>query len=433
MSNSLSANTQAILLLTAPLIAGKHVPSADLLTMGEYKKLARSLREKQRQPADLLLLDSDKLIDGTLQFIDGGRLRRLLERGFLLSQAIEHWQARSIWVISRADANYPKRLKERLKEDAPPILYGCGDATILETGGLAIVGSRHVDDILVSYTEAVGQLTARARQTLISGAARGIDQAAMRGALEAGGKVVGIMADSLERAVMTRENRSILMDGQLVLISTYDPSAGFNVGHAMQRNKLIYALSDATLVVSSDYQKGGTWAGAVEQLDKLRFVPVYVRLSGEPQKGLIALQKKGAIPWPDPGTPEALVETITVKESYEKDFPKRDELSFAVREEPGDVYQTPQIPVHDELQLQARMAISSSIPSQELFSKVRELLGRMTTPKTDIEVAEDLQITKSQAKEWLKRLVKEGALKKLSKPVRYCSACSPGPLFDQHD
>ncbi|MEI6313993.1 MAG: DNA-processing protein DprA [Syntrophus sp. (in: bacteria)] len=423
MNNLLSANTQAILLLTAPLIAGKHVPAADLLTVGEYKKLARFLREKQIQPADLLSRDSDKLIDGALQFVDSVRLRRLLERGFLLSQAVERWQARAIWVVSRADEAYPKRLKARMKEDAPSIIYGCGDVAILSTGGLAVVGSRNVDDTLVSYTENVGQLTARARQTLISGAARGIDQAAMRGALEAGGKVVGIMADSLERAVMIRENRSLLMDGQLVLISPYDPSAGFNVGHAMQRNKLIYALSDAALVVSSDYQKGGTWAGAVEQLHKLLFVPVYVRATGEPQQGLNALLRKGALCWPDPGTPESLVETINGKESYEKYFPKQDELLLAVHEESGDVYQTPQIPVHDESHLQDRMAVPSSIPSQELFSKVRELLGCMTTPKTDIEVAQDLQVTNSQAKEWLKRLVKEGALKKLSKPARYCSAC----------
>ena len=92
------------------------------------------------------------------------------------------------------------------------------------------------------------------------------------------------------------------MDGQLVLISPYDPSAGFNVGHAMQRNKLIYALADAALVVSSDYEKGGTWAGAVEQLEKLRLVPVYVRSNGETGKGLEALRRKGALPWPNPET-----------------------------------------------------------------------------------------------------------------------------------
>ena len=68
----------------------------------------------------------------------------------------------------------------------------------------------------------------------------------------------------------------------------------------MQRNKLIYALADASLVVSSDIDKGGTWAGAVEQLDKLRFVTVYVRSTGESSAGLDALRKRGALPWPNP-------------------------------------------------------------------------------------------------------------------------------------
>jgi DNA processing protein len=47
-------------------------------------------------------------------------------------------------------------------------------------------------------------------------------------------------------------------------------------------------------------EKGGTWAGAVEQLEKLRLVPVYVRGSGEIGPGLEALRRKGALPWPDP-------------------------------------------------------------------------------------------------------------------------------------
>ena len=54
-----------------------------------------------------------------------------------MSQAVERWSVRSIWGISRADPAYPKRLKTRLKEDVPPLLYGCGDLTLLEKGGLA--------------------------------------------------------------------------------------------------------------------------------------------------------------------------------------------------------------------------------------------------------------------------------------------------------
>jgi predicted Rossmann fold nucleotide-binding protein DprA/Smf involved in DNA uptake len=41
-------------------------------------------------------------------------------------------------------------------------------------------------------------------------------------------------------------------------VSPYDPSAGFNVGHAMQRNKVIYALADAVLVIRAEFEKGGT-------------------------------------------------------------------------------------------------------------------------------------------------------------------------------
>jgi DNA processing protein len=312
MTPALSPNTQAILLLTAPLLIKHDEPSPGLLSPGEYNRLARSLREMQRQPSDLLSQDADELLRACQSVIDRNRVQRLLERGLLLSQALERWQARAIWVVSRADPEYPRRLKARLREDAPAVFYGCGDIRLLESGGLAVVGSRDVDDSLIDYTMAVGLLAARAGRTIISGGARGIDQAAMRGALDGGGKVASVLADSLERTAMNREHRNLLLDGRLVLISPYDPSAGFNVGHAMRRNKLIYALSDVSLVVNSDLDKGGTWAGATEQLDKLKLVPVYVRTTGEISDGLRALWNKGAVPWPEPQTVEAFEAALAV-------------------------------------------------------------------------------------------------------------------------
>ena len=311
------------------------------MTPGEYKRLARFLRDNQRQPADLLAPDAPELLGESQHLIDNDRIKRLLARGFLLSQAFERWQTRAIWVMSRADPEYPRRLKSRLKDDAPPVLYGCGEMEILDMGGLAVVGSRHVDDVLVEYTQGIGRLVARSGRTLVSGGARGIDQAAMRGALESGGKAVGVLADSLERTALNREHRNLLMDGKLVLISPYDPSAGFNVGNAMRRNKLIYALADAALVVSSDYEKGGTWAGAVEQLEKLRLVPVYVRSNGETGKGIEALRRKGALPWPNPEEPETLMEALTVDATPRKDAPEQDNISFSVHEEPKQTYENP--------------------------------------------------------------------------------------------
>jgi DNA processing protein len=294
---------------------------------------------------------------------------------------------------------------------------------------LAVVGSRHVDDALVTYTEDVGRLAAQARSTVVSGGARGVDQAAMRGGLEAGGKVVGVLADNLERAVLTREHRNFMLDEQLVLVSPYDPMASFNVGHAMQRNKLIYALADSALVVSSDYEKGGTWTGAVEQLEKLRLVPVYVRSKGIASKGLDALRRKGALLWPNPETPEALAELPRGELSPSKAVPRQTELYTSVCEIPKQVYETPQSlrPVDDPCPLLFVKTLLT--PADELFAKVRELLSKIKTPKTDAEVAAELNVSKTQATTWLQRLVKEGVLEKHTKPIRYGPKSQPS-LFE---
>jgi DNA processing protein len=375
----------------------------------------------QRQPADLLSAETTELLRSCQTIIDEERLQRLLGRGFLLSQAVERWQTRAIWIVSRADADYPRRLKLRLKEDAPAVLYGCGDLNILKTGGLAVVGSRHVGEDLIDYAVDIGHLSAKAGKTLVSGGAKGIDQAAMRGALEAGGKASGVLADSLEKIAMNREHRNLLMDEQLVLLSPYDPSAGFNVGHAMQRNKLIYALADAALVVNSDFNKGGTWAGAIEQLDKLRWGPVYVRSTGEAGEGLRALRQKGALPWPNPQDPDtfsALFDVVLPNKSEaiaQAGFTPLDQQSTLLKS-----FNTQRLEPENKAAEPTPSALQPALnPADILFATVRELLRNMKTLKTDAEVAADLNVSKSQMREWLQRLVEEGLLEKHRKPPRY--------------
>ena len=448
MTPVLSPNTQAILLLTAPLIAGRGNASPDLLSPGEYKRLARHLREIQRQPSDLVSPDAAEILRACRPVIDENRLQSLLGRGFLLSQVIERWQARAIWVVSRADAEYPRRLKARLREDAPAVIYGCGAMSLLDSGGLAVVGSRHVDDSLIDYTMAVGRLAARAGRTLISGGAKGIDQAAMRGALEAGGKVCGVLADSLEKTTMNREHRNLLLDGQLVLISPYDPNAGFNVGNAMQRNKLVYAFADASLVVSSDLNKGGTWAGAVEQLDKLKFVPVFIRSTDESSAGLDGLRKKGAFPWPNPQDVDSFEDVFNVAMPTPTGSPQvgfallsNDEPTAPVpvpqaESEPSamvDVIPDTQPPAaaSEELPPVTPQVIAlndeskeslppKSIQAEVLFSAVRAAIQQLlSTPMKDTEVAAALDVSNAQVKAWLQRLVDEGVLEKQKKPAGY--------------
>ncbi|MDO8716185.1 MAG: DNA-processing protein DprA [Dehalococcoidales bacterium] len=420
MINKVSQNTQAVLLLTAPLLIGRDERSTEYLTPWEYNKLARFLKEINKQPSDFLQTNSEELVISVSKILDVGRIRRLLARGFLLGQAIDHWQARSIWVISRSDDDYPSRFKERLKEDSPAIIFGCGDASILNCGGLAVVGSRHVNEDLLKYAEAAGCIAAKSERTLISGAARGIDQAAMRGALEAGGIVIGVMSDSLERASVERLNRTFLQDKRLLLISPYDPSAGFSVGNAMQRNKLIYALSDAALVVSSDYNTGGTWAGASEQLDKLHFVPVYVRSDEHMERGLTALKSKGALAWPNPQTPEELIPLLTyqpdqMREKLQESFPQLTLRESSASYTPDNAAEPDE---NTSSQINEKPAFPNS-PSDELFTKVKEIILRLGLPLTDVNVAKALGVSKSQTRDWLQRLVSEDVLAKKNKPARY--------------
>ncbi len=302
-----SADTQAALLLTAPLLSGQRDAAPEPLQPADYRRFTRFLDENGWQLADLLTRDADDMLLHDRLPLDAGRLKLLLARGFHLSQVIERWQSRAIWVVGATDDAYPARLRQ-LENGAPPVLYGCGDPALLDRGGLAVVGSRNVDEDLLAYAEGIGRLSARSGCMLISGGARGVDQAAMRGALEAEGSVLGVLSNDLQRAALHREHRDLLIEGRLVLVSLCDPAAGFNVGNAMHRNKMIYAMADAALVVSSDFQQGGTWAGAVEQLDKLNLVPVYVR--SETGKAFESLLRKGAHRWPDPETPEALQQAL---------------------------------------------------------------------------------------------------------------------------
>jgi predicted Rossmann fold nucleotide-binding protein DprA/Smf involved in DNA uptake len=120
----------------------------------------------------------------------------------------------------------------------------------------------------------------------------------MEGALAAEGFAIGALADSLEATIRKADVREFVINGRLALLTPYSPNAGFSVGAAMGRNKVIYGLADFAIVVSSDYQTGGTWAGASEAL-KSAWCPVFVRDSANVPKGNRELGKLGGISLPE--------------------------------------------------------------------------------------------------------------------------------------
>jgi len=81
------------------------------------------------------------------------------------------------------------------------------------------------------------------------------------------------------------------MRKQSIILSSYRPDMPFQTYAAMDRNKYVYALSDFAVVISSSYNKGGTWAGATENL-KHGWVPMFVRKEDEIPQGNISLLKR---------------------------------------------------------------------------------------------------------------------------------------------
>jgi predicted Rossmann fold nucleotide-binding protein DprA/Smf involved in DNA uptake len=107
--------------------------------------------------------------------------------------------------------------------------------------------------------------------------------------------VVGVLPEGVERRLREPSTRSVVAGGQAVLVSPYHPGAAFSAGAAMGRNKLIYALSDVAVVVSSADGSGGTWTGAVEAI-KGGWVPVLVRDDPGVPAGNLSLIEQGAVP-----------------------------------------------------------------------------------------------------------------------------------------
>jgi predicted Rossmann fold nucleotide-binding protein DprA/Smf involved in DNA uptake len=223
------------------------------------------------------------------------RIVRLLDRSARLALELESLLSRGIWAVTRLDRMYPSRMLDTLKQQAPSVLFGAGDARLLQRPAVAVVGSRDIDEAGAAFAREIGRKAAEAKLAVVSGGARGTDRIAMDGALEADGVAIGALADSLESTIRKADVRELILDERLALVTPYAPTAGFSVGAAMGRNKLIYGLAEYAVVVSSDFQTGGTWAGAAEAL-KAQWRPVFVRDGANVPKGNRELLKLGARP-----------------------------------------------------------------------------------------------------------------------------------------
>jgi predicted Rossmann fold nucleotide-binding protein DprA/Smf involved in DNA uptake len=297
----LSDDGQAMLLLCSSFALPPTAADMDLspLKLSEWNQLERKLRESSlKHPAALHGLSSAELGKAlALRADEAERIARLLEFDTRLSLELENLFERGLWAVTRLDELYPASLRDTLKHQAPTVLFGSGNIQLLQRAGVAVVGSRNIDEAGAGFARDIGTKAVAANLPVVSGGARGTDRIAMQAALDAGGLAFGAVADSLERTTRQADVREFVSDGKLVLLTPYAPDAGFSVGAAMGRNKLIYGLAEFAVVVSSDHQTGGTWAGAVEAL-KAGWCPVFVREDDGVPKGNRELLKLGATALP---------------------------------------------------------------------------------------------------------------------------------------
>jgi DNA processing protein len=158
--------------------------------------------------------------------------------------------------VTREDAGYPQRLLEIY--DPPAVLWVRGDATLLARPGIAVVGTRHPSPYGLGMAEMLARDLAHRRLTIVSGMARGVDSAAHKGALDAGGKTVAVWGTGID-VVYPKENKKlaerIVESGGTIVsefaLGTFPAPQNFPL-----RNRILSGMSVGVLVVEAGEYSG---------------------------------------------------------------------------------------------------------------------------------------------------------------------------------
>lgn len=233
------------------------------LSASEYWKL----RGTCPRPGALLGQAEEQLVSRYgLAMELASRIVVLLDRVRAMAFELERLEHSGVRTLTPFDSHYPSRLVDRLRSKAPATVHAAGAIELFDQPGIGVVGSRDVSPEGAEVARDIGAKAADLELSLVSGGARGVDQLAMNAAFQAGGDVIGVLAGSLERKLRSPDVRRAIYDDRAVMCTPYSPRTPFKAWNAMGRNKLIYALSEFTVVVASVPDKGGTWAGATEAL-----------------------------------------------------------------------------------------------------------------------------------------------------------------------
>ena len=199
-------------------------------------------------------------------------------------------------LITIISPEYSKTLKENLKiNHSPAVLYIKGNKKILEEKSIAIVGSRDASDVALQFTDNIAKLASKEYKVVVSGFAKGVDKQALDSAIVYKGQSIIV----LPQGIMTfgsgfQKYYSQIINGDVLVLSTFFPKAPWKAELAMARNPIIYGLADEIYVAESS-EKGGTWSGVIDGIRKNRKIYVRTPELNEKNANNLLIQK-GAIP-----------------------------------------------------------------------------------------------------------------------------------------
>ncbi len=207
----------------------------------------------------------------------------------------EQMQNQGFEIIPITSPEYSKTLKTNLKATySPPVLYIKGNKKIMQEQSIAIVGSRAASEIALNFTDNIAKNASKDYKVVVSGFAKGVDKQALDSAIKYKGQSIIVLPQGIMTFTSGFKNYyKQIIDGDVLVLSTFHPKAGWSTGLAMARNPIIYGLASEIYVAESS-EKGGTWSGVIDGLRKGR--KIYVRQPEHNEKNANnILIQKGAI------------------------------------------------------------------------------------------------------------------------------------------
>ena len=208
----------------------------------------------------------------------------------------ENFFSQGFEIIPITSPEYSKTLKTNLKAaHSPAVLYVKGNKKILDEKSIAIVGSRAASEVALQFTDNIAKNASKEYKVVVSGFAKGVDKQALNSAINYKGQSIIVLPQGIMTFASGFKNYyKQIIDGDVLVLSTFFPKAPWRAELAMARNPIIYGLADEIYVAESS-EKGGTWSGVVDGLRKGR--KIYVRKPEAIEKNANnILIQKGAVP-----------------------------------------------------------------------------------------------------------------------------------------